>query len=117
MKTLKNFALAIGIIIGMLIVSGQTAWADVKEKKSGKEEQKTALGLNHSQLQMVEFELIENYLEEENLFESDTTQYIYIYTAEGNCVYKGEQGSAKDLVNKSDFLFEKGNITYLIITK
>lgn len=117
MKTLKNILLVIGIILGMLIISGKTSRADVKEKKSATEEQKTALGLNHQQLQILEYELIQNYLKNEDHIEDDTVDFVLIYTAEGKCVYKGEKNSAKDLIDKSDILFEKGKDGYYLITR
>ena len=116
MKTLKQITLLSGIILGILIIFGQTSLANVKEYKSAKEQQKTALNLNHQQLQAVEFELIENYLEE-NPVKENLVQQANIYTVDGECVYKGEKEKATDLIEKSDILFEKGNTTYYITTK
>ena len=116
MKTLKQITLLSGIILGILIIFSQKSSANAKEYTSAKENQKTALNLNHHQLQALEFELIENYLEENPVMESPVQQ-VNIYTTDGDCIYKGEKKKATDLIEKSDFLFEKGNTTYYITTK
>ena len=112
MKTLKHITLLSGIIVGLLIIFSQTLQADSKEQNAADNQQKTTFNMNHQQLQDIEYKLIENYLKE-NPVEA-TEKYVYIYTVDGNCVFKGEKENATDLIRKSDVLFERGNNTYYI---
>lgn len=116
MKTLKNITLVSGIILGIMILFTQTSSAEVKDNKSAKEKQNAEEVMNHQQLQILEYELIENYLKE-NPVESEPVEFVHIYTLKGDCVFTGEKIKAEDLLDESDFLFERGNISYFIAKK
>ena len=118
MKTLKQILLLSGIIFGITIIFNQSSLADVTEEKSEKKEQKKSIGLNQLQLKSIEINLIENYLQEnnvcENLFNEAENEQAFIYTMEGNCIFIGEKGAAKDLIKRSDFLFKIDNRAYYL---
>ena len=112
MKTFKTTILLTGIIVGIVAIFSHHSIAGSTENKSNSEQEQASLF--QQELKHTEFELIESYLKQ-NPVEEETPQQVYIYTVEGECIYKGEKENAMDLVNQGDYLFEKGKVTYYII--
>ena len=105
-------------VLSAIVFTTHFAVADNK-KESKNAEAAQEKELMKTKIQETEHALLEDYFQSQDFstFEISSDSSIVIYTSEGACVYQGEKSTAKDLINKSAFLFQFDNKEHYVITE
>lgn len=105
------------ILITFIFVT-QSVFADNK-KETKENETASEKEIFQARLQETEDVLLQEYIDSmgNSEIKYSSEDSIVIYTSEGACVYRGEKSSARDLLNKSAYIFKYDNEEHYVIAE